>query len=749
MRIALLWSIVASLILPAPLTARTLSAVVRAPVIGASLAPLTIARPAMPMEAVRPIAALGVPALVGPRVPVAAVSQARALGAALARAAEKNDEPLELNRAYDLSKSESESPVVISGHALARHPTFLSRASSRLMAAALAVPAASQTAFVSNSPMTWLLGWIAFIGTIGLVLYVARRVERSYPYQHYVERKRWEKENDLPWSRATQEDREAVAQRAAKASAVIRESESVKQEVRKDEGESRDQGEPKKGPQGDKYDQLGKARYTRSVPDVRFSDIGGLQDAKEALEGLVDYLKNKPLYREFGIKDGEGPKGTILMGPPGTGKSLIAQAVAGEAGLPYYGVSGTDFAEMLVGVGTSRIHDLFKQARSHPEGAIIFIDEIDALGTTRGGFANHEDDKTLNTLLVELDGAIKDGVHVIAATNFIDKLDKALLRGGRLENHIPIKAPDVKGREEIFAIRTRGVPLAPDVDLAVLARRTFMMTGADIKQIVNDAAMSAGRRWRAAQPKPVAPSARTKPTASAAKPAAPAAKDPTKIVTMDDFNLAIEGKYLGKKVKTEMLDSEKRVIAYHESGHALVSHFLEHADPVTAVTIVPHGLNALGVTLMLPEKELMLRSREQLVDRLAVAMGGRAGEELMTGQKFNGIAGDSEGATAIARDMVMRFGMDDEMGYVLHGQNYNELASEKTKSLVDAKVRGLLAEGMERARRVLQDHRDLLVRVSDELMRRETIYAEEFQKIVGQPKARPGGESAGVAAQRR
>ncbi len=463
---------------------------------------------------------------------------------------------------------------------------------------------------------------------------------------------------------------------------------------------------------GNRVMQFGKSRAKlvgKEQPKVTFDDVAGLQEAKEELEEIKDFLANPDRYRQMGAKI---PKGVLLFGPPGTGKTLLARAVAGEAGVPFMSISGSDFVEMFVGVGAARVRDLFEQAKQSAP-AIVFIDEIDAVGRHRGaglGGGHDEREQTLNQLLVELDGFEGNtGVIVMAATNRPDILDPALLRPGRFDRQITVDAPDIEGREAILAVHSRGKPLAEEIDLEVLARRTPGFTGADLANLINEAALLAARK-RAKQ------------------------------ITMVELEEAIDRVIAGPERKTRVLsDEERKVIAYHETGHALVGYALPNSDPVHKITIVSRG-RSLGHTLALPTHDKYLSRRSELVDRLAMLLGGRTAEELIFADPSTGAADDIEKATQIARRMVMEYGMSDELGPMQYGKPTSEVFlgrdysrqqdySDEVAAFIDAEVRKMITAAHQEARTILERHSEAMERMVEALLDKETVDRDEVAEI--------------------
>ncbi|HXI20606.1 MAG TPA: ATP-dependent zinc metalloprotease FtsH, partial [Gemmatimonadales bacterium] len=448
------------------------------------------------------------------------------------------------------------------------------------------------------------------------------------------------------------------------------------------------------------------------TPKLTFADVAGADEAKVELQEIIEFLKDPQKFTRLG---GRLPKGALLVGPPGTGKTLLAKAVAGEAGRPFFSMSGSDFVEMFIGVGASRVRDLFEQGKAHAP-CIIFIDEIDAVGRHRGaglGGGHDEREQTLNQLLVEMDGfESNDGVILIAATNRPDVLDPALLRPGRFDRQIVVDAPDVKGREGILRVHTRKIPLAADVVLETIAKGTPGMAGADLANLVNEAALLAARR--------------NKP-----------------LVDMRDFEDAKDKVMLGVERKSLVLSAdERRLTAFHEAGHTVVSLKTPGSDPIHKVTIVPRG-RALGLMMALPEKDRYGQTKEWLIGRLAIAFGGRVAEELVFGANkvTTGAGSDIEQATAIARRMVTQFGMSDKIGMMAVGDREQEIflgreftqrreVSERTAQLVDDEVKHFLDEAHENARRILTENRELLDQIAVALLDRETLGREDIDLLV-------------------
>ncbi len=463
---------------------------------------------------------------------------------------------------------------------------------------------------------------------------------------------------------------------------------------------------------GNRVMQFGKAKakqVTKDTPKVTFEDVAGVEEAIEELEEIKEFLQNPSKFRAMGAKI---PKGVLLYGPPGTGKTLLARAVAGEAGVPFFSISGSDFVEMFVGVGASRVRDLFEQAKAQGP-AIIFIDEIDAVGRHRGaglGGGHDEREQTLNQLLVELDGFdVNAGVIVLAGTNRPDILDPALLRPGRFDRQIVVDRPDLKGREAILQVHSRGKPLNDEIDISVLARQTPGFTGADLANLINEAALLAARRDK-------------------------------KSIGMDDLEEAIDRVIAGPERKSRVIsESERKLTAYHEGGHALVGFALPNLDPIHKVTIIPRG-RAGGYTLALPTEDRFFKRRSEMVDELAYALGGRTAEEIVFGDPSTGASNDIDKATDIARKMVMEYGMSDRLGPMKYGQAAGEVFlgrdysrqqdySDEVASYIDSEVRKLISQAHDEAQQILTTHEVALHRIADELMEKETIDASAVAEI--------------------
>ncbi|MCA3255298.1 MAG: ATP-dependent zinc metalloprotease FtsH [Alphaproteobacteria bacterium] len=484
---------------------------------------------------------------------------------------------------------------------------------------------------------------------------------------------------------------------------------------------------------------FGKSRaklLTEKQGRVTFDDVAGIDEAREELQEIVDFLKDPGKFHRLG---GKIPKGALLVGPPGTGKTLLARAIAGEANVPFFTISGSDFVEMFVGVGASRVRDMFEQAKKNAP-CIIFIDEIDAVGRHRGaglGGGNDEREQTLNQLLVEMDGFdANEGIIIVAATNRPDVLDPALLRPGRFDRQIVVGRPDIEGREKILQVHMRKVPLAPDVVARVIARGTPGFSGADLANLVNEAALLAARKGK-------------------------------RLVSMAEFEEAKDKVMMGVERKSMvMTEDEKRMTAYHEAGHAVVALHEPASDPIHKATIIPRG-RALGMVMRLPERDAYSLHRDKMHANLSVAMGGRIAEELIFGydKVSSGASGDIQMATDLARNMVTQWGMSDKLGPLKYTENQEEVflghsvsrqqnVSERTAQLIDEEVKRIVTEGYDRAKQVLTDNIDQLHRVAGALLEYETLSGDEIKRILqgetidrGDPSAtQPPASLSGVSS---
>ncbi|TYL09912.1 ATP-dependent zinc metalloprotease FtsH [Moorella thermoacetica] len=464
---------------------------------------------------------------------------------------------------------------------------------------------------------------------------------------------------------------------------------------------------------GSRVMQFGKSRarlHTDDKRKVTFEDVAGADEVKEELEEVVEFLKNPRKFNELGVRI---PKGVLLFGPPGTGKTLLARAVAGEAGVPFFSISGSDFVEMFVGVGASRVRDLFEQAKKNSP-CIVFIDEIDAVGRQRGaglGGGHDEREQTLNQLLVEMDGFnANEGIIIIAATNRPDILDPALLRPGRFDRQIVVDIPDVNGRKDILKVHVRGKPLDETVDLDVLARRTPGFTGADLANLVNEAALLAARRGKHK-------------------------------ISMEEMEDSIERVIAGPEKKSRVIsDYEKRLVAFHEAGHALLGHYLPHTDPLHKVSIIPRG-RAGGYTLLLPKEDRRYMTKSQIIDQVTMLLGGRVAEALVLKEISTGAQNDLERATELVRKMITEFGMSEELGPLTFGRRQETVFlgrdiardrnySEAVAFSIDKEARHIIDECYNRAKEMLQKHLAELHLVARALMEKETLEAEEFTAII-------------------
>ncbi|MFZ5876265.1 MAG: ATP-dependent zinc metalloprotease FtsH [Nitrospirota bacterium] len=465
---------------------------------------------------------------------------------------------------------------------------------------------------------------------------------------------------------------------------------------------------------GNKALSFGKSRARLLSEDrkkVTFADVAGADEAKDEVSEIIEFLKDPPKFQKLG---GRIPKGVLIVGPPGTGKTLLAKAIAGEAGVPFFSISGSDFVEMFVGVGASRVRDLFEQGKKHAP-CIIFIDEIDAVGRLRGaglGGGHDEREQTLNQLLVEMDGFdTNEGVILVAATNRPDVLDPALLRPGRFDRQVVVARPDLKGRVEILRVHTKKVAMSPEVALDVVARGTPGFSGADLENLVNEAALMAARKGK-------------------------------KAVEMDDFEAAKDKVLMGVERRSMILsDEEKRTTAYHEAGHALVARLIPGTDPLHKVTIIPRG-RALGLTMQLPTDDRYTYPKEYLYNNIAILMGGRAAEEIVLNFMTTGAGNDIERATELARKMVCEWGMSEKMGPLTFGKKEQEIFlgreisqhrdySEHTAVEIDQEVRRLVTENYERAKTLIRDNIKALRALAEALLEREVLDAPEIEKIIG------------------
>lgn len=458
---------------------------------------------------------------------------------------------------------------------------------------------------------------------------------------------------------------------------------------------------------------FGKSRAKMTTPDakrVTFKDVAGLQEEKEDLEEIVTFLKEPAKFTQVGARI---PKGVILVGSPGTGKTLLAKAIAGEAGVPFFSISGSDFVEMFVGVGAARVRDLFEEAKKH-QPCIVFIDEIDAVARRRGtgmGGGHDEREQTLNQLLVEMDGfGVNEGIIVMAATNRVDILDPAILRPGRFDRQVAVGRPDVKGREEILQVHSKGKPLADDVNLEEVARTTAGFTGADLENLMNEAAILAAKEQRV-------------------------------YIKQSDINRAFVKVGIGAEKKSRVIsEKEKRITAYHEAGHAILFHLLPDVGPVHTISIIPTGRGAAGYTMPLPEKDEMFNTKGKMLQNIIVSLGGRVAEELVIGDITTGASQDIKQATNVARAMVTKFGMSEKVGLINYDSDDDQVFigrdlahtraySEEIASVIDQEVKRIIDEAHEKARQMIGEHEGVLHTCAQLLMQKEKIGREEFEAL--------------------
>ena len=458
---------------------------------------------------------------------------------------------------------------------------------------------------------------------------------------------------------------------------------------------------------------FGKSRARMSSPDdkkVTFNNVAGLEEEKEDLVEVVDFLKSPQKYTKVGARI---PKGVILVGPPGTGKTLLAKAVAGEAGVPFFSISGSDFVEMFVGVGASRVRDLFEEGKKHAP-CIIFIDEIDAVARQRGtgmGGGHDEREQTLNQLLVEMDGfGVNEGIIVMAATNRVDILDPAILRPGRFDRKVAVGRPDVKGREEILRGHAKDKPLGEDVDLRQIAKTTAGFTGADLENLLNEAAIEAARQERG-------------------------------FILQADIKSAFIKVGIGAEKKSKVIsDKEKKITAYHESGHAILFHVLPDMDPVYTISIIPTGMGAAGYTMPLPDNDEIFNTKGQMLQDIMTLLGGRVAEEIIFGDVTTGASNDIKRATATARSMVMKYGMSDKIGLISYGDDDDEVFigrdlahtrsySEEVSRSIDEEIHRIITECHDRAKEIIMEHEDVLHSCAKLLLEKEKVHRDEFEAL--------------------
>lgn len=464
---------------------------------------------------------------------------------------------------------------------------------------------------------------------------------------------------------------------------------------------------------GSKMMNFGKSRAQLTQPSGKrftFRDVAGLQEEKEDLKEIVDFLKSPDKYNKVGARI---PKGVLLVGPPGTGKTLMAKAVAGEAGVPFFSISGSDFVEMFVGVGASRVRDLFEEGKRHSP-CIIFIDEIDAVARRRGtgmGGGHDEREQTLNQLLVEMDGfGVNEGIIVMAATNRVDILDPAILRPGRFDRTIAVGAPDVRGREEILKVHAKGKPLGDDVDLAQIAQTTAGFTGAELENLLNEAAILA-------------------------------AKEDRQFLCQKDIQKAFIKVGIGTEKHSRVIsEKEKKITAYHEAGHAILFHVLEKMDPVYTISIIPTGAGAAGYTMPLPNRDEMFNTRGKMLQDIMTLLGGRIAEEIIFGDITTGASNDIKRATATARSMVMKYGMSDKLGLICYGDDDDEVFigrdlahtrsySEDVAKAIDEEIHRIISECHEQAKAIILEHEDVLHSCAKLLLEKEKVHRDEFEAL--------------------
>ena len=458
---------------------------------------------------------------------------------------------------------------------------------------------------------------------------------------------------------------------------------------------------------------FGKSRARMSSPDdkkVTFNNVAGLEEEKEDLVEVVDFLKSPQKYTKVGARI---PKGLILVGPPGTGKTLLAKAAAGEAGVPFFSISGSDFVEMFVGVGASRVRDLFEEGKKHAP-CIIFIDEIDEVARQRGtgmGGGHDEREQTLNQLLVEMDGfGVNEGIIVMAATNRVDILDPAILRPGRFDRKVAVGRPDVKGREEILRVHAKDKPLGEDVDLRQIAKTTAGFTGADLENLLNEAAIEAARQERG-------------------------------FILQADIKSAFIKVGIGAEKKSKVIsDKEKKITAYHESGHAILFHVLPDMDPVYTISIIPTGMGAAGYTMPLPDNDEIFNTKGQMLQDIMTLLGGRVAEEIIFGDVTTGASNDIKRATATARSMVMKYGMSDKIGLISYGDDDDEVFigrdlahtrsySEEVSRSIDEEIHRIITECHDRAKEIIMEHEDVLHSCAKLLLEKEKVHRDEFEAL--------------------
>ncbi len=703
----------ASLLIPSPAAAQALRAVAGAPALtpAVRVAPL-VAPPALAFSAASLSPALLPanvvalrPAVVPAAAPVVVTARLPVKAYAMELAATKAPEAF-LAKTFDgsIAAANDDSYAVPVSPAPAR-PAFLSRVSAYGFAAAAAVvPTLHQAAAPQTSSMSAGAGFAIIGGAIFGLLLLVRWIEGSKPVQFYLARRRWATavEPWRKWKDASPEEKVQVEAAADEIVAFNKAGRWPGNRKTKDEpisiiprAPAASASSSRPGPSD--------AKAPAAPAPLTFADVAGQDDAKRELQKVVDYIKNPEPYNKLGAK---GFRGVLMFGPPGTGKTLIARAVAGEAGATFHETNGSEFVNTYVGKGPSNIRAAFAKARGDgKKPGILFIDEIDAVGKKRSdGDGNQEYENTLNALLAEMSSPVNAKIVVIAATNRPELLDAALMRGRRFGLKVPVGLPDILGREAILKVHSKGMPLAEGVSLAKVAELTPGLSGADLEEIINDAAMLAAERKGVD-------------------------------VTERDFRKAVERQTIGHERKLVMSAVEKRVVANHESGHALVAWLVPNGDQIRKITIVPHGLQALGLVQTLSAEEKHLYSKSWLEDRIAIALGGRVAEQMTTGEAYSGAQNDFEQATRMARMMVMKFGMSDKVGHVSYDMDGERPAvgraqSERQRELIDAEVRRIIDEQTARVVKLLTEHRAYLDGMADELMAKETLREDDLARLL-------------------
>ena len=700
----------AALLIPAPAFAQSVASAVARPLatFGVSVRPLARAETPSALSLSQLALAPTLTAVFRPHpnpLPQAGEGNRRLLRGVAAQ-------PLTASVAFDGGITAREAGFVLASPATEERALPLSRpsrVSGMLALAAGAAPVAAQGAAAGAAMPAWAALTMIGGGIVGLMMLV-RWIEGSVTVQHYLARRRWITDSGKDWKEADEPTRAAVLAHAEKIVATNRAGRAESwSDVRrmltfKREKPSGDDSAPlsiKSRPLGLKSPD--KPGVETAKAKITFADVAGQDEAKRELQRVVEYIKDPEPYRKLGAK---GFRGILLFGPPGTGKTLMARAVAGEAQATFIDRKGSDFVNKYVGVGPDSVRKAFSEARGDgKKPGILFIDEIDAVGKARGnGEGNEEYENTLNALLGEMSDPKNDNVVVIAATNRPELLDPALMRGRRFGLQVPVGRPDKEGREAIVKVHSKAMLLAPDVDLGLIAKLTPGLSGADLEEIANDAAMMA-------------------------------AEAKAENVSMAYFRKAIDRRVIGHERKLVMAEAEKAVVAAHESGHALTAWLLPGADPIRKITIVPHGLNALGLVQTVSEEERFMYSKEWLQDRIAVALGGRVAEELVTGEQFSGASNDFEQATRLARMMVMKFGMSPKVGlvsYDMDGErpNVGRAGSQRRQNMIEAEAQRILDEQHVRVKALLTENRATLDRLSTALREKETLREADLDALL-------------------